>query len=226
MWRRTLSAALLVFALLLPPAASAEGEAEGKSFLAVGSAPAPAAAAGPAAAREAALADALQSAVCLAVLEVVGAERFAESMKKLGPLLERPTDAVLDYKVLAEGSAAGRPRSIVQATVAVGKLRGILAGAGLKAAEEAPVRPIFLTVEGTDNLPGFVRFRKALGAVEGVGGLQVREMRAREALLAVGFRGGAGDLAAVLRRPPFDGLALAVSEEGGDALRVRLSGGP
>lgn len=226
MRRRNLKAAALILFLLLPPFAAAQGEADWKSVVAVGSAPAPAAAGGLAAAREAALADGLQSAVCLAVLEVVGAERFAESLKKLGPLLERPADAVQDYKVLAEGAASGRQRSVVQATVAVGKLRGMLAGAGLKAAEEAAARQLTLTVEGTDNLPAFVRFRKALGAAEGVGGLQVREMRAREALLNVGFRGGAGDLAAVLRRPPFDALGLTVSEESSEALRVRLSAGP
>jgi hypothetical protein len=218
---------ILFLVLALPVLAGAQGPAELKTFTAVGTAPV--SGANPQGAREAALADGLQAAVAQAAMEVLGPESFAENLKKLNPiLLDRPEGWIQEYKVLAEAVSGKQHRTVVQAAVSVLKLREALAGtAGIAGATSAaPAQPLTLTVEGTDRLAGYVKFRKALGAADGVESFQVREMRVKEAVLSVNYRGSARDLAARLMQPPFDAFGLAVLEEGEGALRVKLPSSP
>ena len=85
-----------------------------------------------AAARDAAIANGLMQAVCLATVDIASPEGFAENFKKLNErLLDRPDEYIQDFKVLSEATFAKHHRVLVQATVAGTKIREALAGAGL-----------------------------------------------------------------------------------------------
>ncbi|MBI5580202.1 MAG: hypothetical protein HY895_13705 [Deltaproteobacteria bacterium] len=177
-----------------------------------------------AAAREAAIANGLMQAVSLATVEIASPEVFAEHFKKLSErLLDRPDEYIQDFKVLSEATFAKNHRVIVQATVAGTKIRETLAGAGLlleKAA--AGAARVALTVEGTGSLGNFVKFRKSIGGLAGIEGIQVQEMRPNETTLMVGYKGSAQDLAAALMLQPYDSFTVTIVETGDNSLRVAL----
>ena len=176
------------------------------------------------AARDAAITNGLMQAVCLATVEIASPEGFAENFKKLSELLlDRPDEYIQDFKVLSEATFAKNHRVLVQATVAGTKIREALAGAGLlreKAA--AGASRVALTVEGTGSLGNFVKFRKSLGGIAGIEGIQVQEVRPNETTLLVGYKGSAQDLAAALMLQPYDAFTVTIVETGETSLRVAL----
>jgi len=177
-----------------------------------------------AAARDAAIANGLMQAVCLATVEIASPEGFAENFKKLSELLlDRPDEYIQDFKVLSEATFAKNHRVLVQATVAGNKIREALAGAGLLR-EKAVMGAsrVALTVEGTGSLGNFVKFRKSLGGIAGIEGIQVQEMRPNETTLLVGYKGSAQDLAAALMLQPYDSFTVTIVEAGETSLRVAL----
>jgi repressor of nif and glnA expression len=78
-------------------------------------------------------------------------------------------------------------------------------------------------VEGSGNLANFVKFRKALGGISGVEGIQVKDMKPNETTLWVTYKGAASDLGAALMQQSFDAFTLAVAEAGEGVLRVSMS---
>jgi hypothetical protein len=177
------------------------------------------------AARDAAIASSLMSAVALAAVEILTPEVFAENFKKLNEqLLSRPEAYIQDFRVLSEAAVARQHRVVVKATVAVKQMGDYLAGAGLARGKTAVAsKSMAVTVEGSGNLANFVKFRRGLGGVSGVEGIQVKDMMPNETTLLVTYRGTAQDLAAALMQQAFEGLALNVSVVGEDALRVALA---
>lgn len=184
--------------------------------------------AGPAAAREAAIADAMLRAVAAALVERLPPERLAEAFRRVNDeLLGRPGDFVQDYRLLAETHAGREHRVLLQVTLNERLLRERLQEAGLAAAAPgtaaASPRPILLRVVGEAPLAHVVRFRRALLELPGVEGLQVREIRGNETALEVSFRGGAEDLALRIAAMAFDAFTVSVAEKAEDALRVVLA---
>jgi len=175
------------------------------------------------AAREAAIANGLMQAVCLATVEIASPEGFAEHFKKLSELLlDRPDEYIQDFKVLSEATFAKNHRVLVQATVAGTKIREALAGAGLLREKAATGSArVALTVEGTGSLGNFVKFRKSLGGIAGIDGIQ--EMRPNETTLLVGYKGSAQDLASALMLQPYDSFTVTIVEAGETSLRVALA---
>lgn len=177
------------------------------------------------AAREAAIAGSLMQAVALTAMEILSPEAFAENFKKLNEqLLDRPDAYIQDFRVLSETVVAKQHRVVVQATVKVKQISELLAGAGLADGKTgAPSSQLALTVEGSGNLANFVKFRKALGGISGVEGIQVRDMKPNETTLWVTYKGAASDLGAALMQQSFDAFTLAVAEAGEGVLRVSMS---
>jgi hypothetical protein len=177
------------------------------------------------AARDAAIASSLMNAVALAAIQILSPEVFAENFKKLNEqLLNRPDAYIQDFRVLSEAVVSKQHRVVVQATVAVKQIGEVMSGAGLASGRAAAdSKPVALTVEGSGNLANFVKFRKGLGTISGVEGIQVRDMQPNETTLLVTYRGTAKDLAAALMQQSFDGFALTVAEAGEGALRVALA---
>ena len=177
------------------------------------------------AAREAAIAGSLMQAVVLSVMEILSPEGFAENFKKLNEqLIDRPDAYIQDFRVLSETVVARQHRVLVQATVSTKQISELLTGAGLVGARTASTSSqLALTVEGSGNLANFVKFRKALGGITGVEGIQVRDMKPNETTLLVTYKGAATDLGAALMRQSFDAFTLAVAEAGEGVLRVSMS---
>jgi len=177
------------------------------------------------AARDAAIASSLMNAVALAAIEMLSPEVFAENFKKLNQqLLEKPDAYIQDFRLLSEAVVAKQHRVVVQATVATKRISDHLSGAGLTGGKIAGASsPLALTVEGSSNLSNFVKFRKALGSISGVEGIQVREMKPNETTLLVTYRGTAQDLATALRQQSFDTFTLTVADPMEGALRVALA---
>lgn len=177
------------------------------------------------AARDAAIAGSLMQAVALSAMEILSPERFAENFKKLNEqLLDRPDAYIQDFRVLSETVISKQHRVVVQATVNAKQIRELLAGAGLAGGKPAAaLSQLALTVEGSGNLSNFVKFRKALGGISGVEGIQVRDMKPNETTLLVTYKGAAADLGAALMQQSFDAFTLAVVEAGEGALRVSMS---
>jgi hypothetical protein len=177
------------------------------------------------AARDAAIASSLMHAVALTAMEILSPEGFAENFKKLNEhLLDRPDAYIQDFRVLSETVIAKQHRVVVQATVNARAISDRLAGAGLAGGKTAAASSqLALTVEGSGNLANFVRFRKALGGIPGVEGIQVRDMKPNETTLLVGYKGASKDLGAALMQQTYDTFTLAVAEAGEGALRVVMS---
>jgi hypothetical protein len=177
-----------------------------------------------AAAREAAIANGLMQAVCLVTADIESPEGFAENFKKLSELLlDRPDAYIQDFKVLSEATVAKNHRVLVQATVASNKIREALAGVGLLRENAATgLTRVTLTVEGTGNLGNFVKFRKSLGGMAGIDGIQVQEMRPNETTLLVGYKGSVQELAAALMLQTYDSFTVTIVETGETSLRVAL----
>ncbi len=177
------------------------------------------------AARDAAIAAGLMQAVVLTAMELLTPDGFAENFKKLNEQLLEPPDACIqDFKVLAEAVVAKQHRVVLQATVNTGRVADRLAGAGLAGGKtNVAASQLALTVEGSGNLASFVKFRKALGGIPGVEGIQLREMNPNETTLLVGYKGTPRDLAAALAQQAFDTFTLAVAEAGEGGLRVVIS---
>jgi len=177
------------------------------------------------AARDAAIASSLMNAVALAAIEILSPEVFSENFKKLNQqLLDRPDAYIQDFRLLSEAVVAKQHRVVVQATVATKRISEHLSGAGLTGGKTATASSaLALTVEGSSNLGNFVKFRKALGSISGVEGIQVREMKPNETTLLVTYRGTAQDLASALRQQSFDTFTLTVADPVEGALRVALA---
>jgi hypothetical protein len=178
-----------------------------------------------AAARDAAIAGSLMNAVALSAMEILSPEVFAENFKRLNEvLLNQPDAYIQDFRVLSEAVASKQHRVVVQANVAARRISVHLAQAGLSGARTAAAaNPLALTVEGSSNLANFVKFRKALGGISGIEGIQVRDMQPNQTTLLVNYRGSARELASALMQQSYDGFALSVAEVGEGALRVTLA---
>lgn len=176
------------------------------------------------AARDAAIADGLMNAVALAAVDILSPEVFSENFKKLNEQLLNRTDAYIqDFRVLSEAVAFKQHRVVVQATVAAKRISDHLSEAGLSGGKTARASsPVALTVEGSGSLANFVKFRKALGGISGVEGIQVKDIKPNETTLQVAFRGAAQDLASALMQQSFDTFVLTVAEVGEGALRATL----
>jgi len=222
--RRSGGAAILVAAaLILCGTAAAQRAEDTRTLVVVGAAAVQGS--NITVARDAAIANGLMQAVSLATVEIASPEGFAENFKKLSELLlDRPDEYIQDFKVLSEATFAKNHRVLIQATVAGTKIREALAGAGLLREKAATGSArVALTVEGTGSLGNFVKFRKSLGSMAGIEGIQVQEMRPNETTLLVGYKGSAQDLASALLLQPYDSFTVTIVEAGDNRLRVALA---
>lgn len=85
-----------------------------------------------------------------------------------------------------------------------------------------PTENITLTVVGTGNLGNFVRFRQELRNIDGVRDLQVQQMNANEAIIAVRFEGNAQDLGKRLGSNPYKLFSIDIRNISNDGLDIAL----
>jgi hypothetical protein len=95
-----------------------------------------------------------------------------------------------------------------------------IAAAWQKEGLEADKIEIQLT--GTRNLANFVMFRRMLNTVEGVQGVQVKELKADNAILNVDYKGKPKELADALMLNAFETFGINIYEVAEDSLRIQL----
>jgi hypothetical protein len=81
---------------------------------------------------------------------------------------------------------------------------------------------IEIQLTGTKKLANFVMFRRMLNTIQGVEGLQVRELKADNAVLNVDYQGKTGDLADALMLNAFETFGINIYEVSENSLKIQL----
>ncbi len=120
--------------------------------------------------------------------------------------------------------AGGRESLTMAGTLAGDQLAPQLASAWRKLAE-APSQ-VEMMVEGTGNLANFVKFRRALTRISGVGGIRVKEIKPNnETTLIIEYQGKAEELASELMRQNFDNFGINIYEITQENLKIAIVSG-
>ena len=112
-----------------------------------------------------------------------------------------------------------------EALASVGDLAGQELAAQLAVVwQQQAGRPavVELSIQGTEHLAGYVKFRKALNTISGVEGIRVKEIKPNQATLLVEYKGKAKDLAAALMLQNFESFGIHISEVTHNSFRVEL----
>ena len=116
--------------------------------------------------------------------------------------------------------AGGREALAMAGTLAGDQLAPQLAAAWRELVEKPS--QLEVTVEGTGNLANFVKFRRALTSISGVGGIRVKEIKPNEATLIVEYQGKAEDLASALMLQDFKNFGINIYEITQQNLKIAI----
>jgi hypothetical protein len=78
-------------------------------------------------------------------------------------------------------------------------------------------------VEGTGNLSNFIKFRRALSGISGVGGIRVKQIKPNQTTLIVEYQGKAEDLASALMLQNFENFGINIYEILPQNLKIMLT---
>jgi hypothetical protein len=117
-------------------------------------------------------------------------------------------------------SAGGREALAMAGTLAGDQLAPQLAAAWRELVEKPS--QLEVTVEGTGNLANFVKFRRVLTSISGVGGIRVKEIKPNEATLIVEYQGKAEDLASALMLQDFKNFGINIYEITQQNLKIAI----
>jgi hypothetical protein len=117
-------------------------------------------------------------------------------------------------------AAGGRAALTMAATLAGDDLAIQLDSAWRRLADQPSQVEVF--VEGTGNLANFVKFRRALTSISGVGGIRVKEIKPNETTLIIDYKGKTEELAAALMRQNFENFGINIYEITQRNLKITL----
>jgi len=118
-------------------------------------------------------------------------------------------------------TAAGRQALENAATLITQSLAGQIAESWRQA--QSGSGQLSVLVEGTGGqIASFVRFRSLLGSIPGVKGLQLTEMNANSAVMAVDYQGSPRGLAEALLGQPYDTFGINIYEISENGLKIKL----
>jgi hypothetical protein len=84
---------------------------------------------------------------------------------------------------------------------------------------------IEIVVEGTDNLTNFEKFIRIIKEIPGVKNLQIKELRTRDAVIDLEFKGNAKRLADTLMLRSYESVGINIYEVSKNHLRIELLSG-
>ena len=116
--------------------------------------------------------------------------------------------------------AGGRDALRGAASLTGDELGNQIAAAWQKEGLEADKIEVQLT--GTKNLANFVMFRRMLNTIDGVEGVQVKELKADNATLSVDYKGKTKKLADALMLNAFETFGINIYEVAEDSLKIQL----
>ncbi len=119
--------------------------------------------------------------------------------------------------------AGGREALAMTGTLAGDQLAPQLSAAWRELVEKPS--QVEVTVEGTGNLANFVKFRRALTRISGVGGIRVKEIKPNETTLIVEYQGKAEDLASALMLQDFKNFGINIYEITQQNLKIAIISG-
>jgi hypothetical protein len=117
-------------------------------------------------------------------------------------------------------STGGREALTMVATLVGDDLAIQLDAAWRRLADQPSQVEVF--VEGTGNLANFVKFRRALTSISGVGGIRVKEIKPNETTLIIDYKGKVEELAAALMRQNFENFGINIYEITQSNLKITL----
>lgn len=173
----------------------------------------------PTAHRDAAIQNGLASAVYEVMAKIYAREAITANFHTLNQIVISSSERYIEgYKVIAESRMNKTYRVLLEVIVSEERLKS--AGfSGTTARSD-----VVLVIEGTSgNIAGFVKLRGRLTDTAGVKSVQVAEMTADSAHLAVAYQGTAQDLAGVLQTMVFDTLAIDIVDVGENSIRLHLN---
>ena len=120
-------------------------------------------------------------------------------------------------------SAGSREALAMAGTLAGDQLAPQLSAAWRELVEKPS--QVEVMVEGTGNLANFVKFRRVLTSISGVGGIRVKEIKPNEATLIVEYQGKAEDLASALMLQDFKNFGINIYEITQQNLKIAIISG-
>ena len=106
------------------------------------------------------------------------------------------------------------------ASLAAETLSGKILSAWQK--EEETTNLIDIVVEGTDNLTGFEKFIRIIKEMPSVKNLQIKELKAKETILNLEFKGNAKKLADALMLRSYGSVGINITEVSKNHLKIEL----
>ncbi len=108
-------------------------------------------------------------------------------------------------------------------TLAAETLSGRILAAWQK--KEAQSNAIEIVVEGTNNLTSFEKFIRIIKEIPTVNNLQIKELKAKQAVVALEFKGNAKKLADTLMLRSYESVGINIYEVSKNHLRIELLSG-
>ena len=122
---------------------------------------------------------------------------------------------------VSEDDAAGSRQALME----VGDLAGQALSQELMTAWQVQAgqpSKIDMVIRGTSHLAYYVKFRKSLNSIPGVGAIRVKEIKPNEATLQVEYKGKPQDLAEALMQQNFEAFGINIFEVTADTVRVEI----
>jgi len=122
---------------------------------------------------------------------------------------------------VSENDAAGSRQALME----VGDVAGQALAQELTSAWQVQAgqpSKIDMVIRGTSHLAYYVKFRKSLNTIPGVGAIRVKEIKPNEATLQVEYKGKPQDLAEALMQQNFEAFGINIFEVTQDTVRVEI----
>ena len=122
---------------------------------------------------------------------------------------------------VSEDDAAGSRQALME----VGDVAGQALAQELETAWQVQAgqpSKIDMVIRGTSHLAYYVKFRKSLNSIPGVGAIRVKEIKPNEATLQVEYKGKPQDLAEALMQQNFEAFGINIFEVTADTVRVEI----
>jgi hypothetical protein len=169
---------------------------------------------------------------------VVGVSKEEKSSNTMGGTIKsyKGSVAVKAYRTDTGGTVA----SVSRAAVAAGELAAqtgqeALSNAGALTAEElskqiiaerqmaaSTVPSVEIVIIGTGELKNFVKFRKMLGTISGVSGINIKEIKPNESTITVDYNDTGDTLAEELMLKTYDSFGIDIYEVSPERLGIEL----
>ena len=127
---------------------------------------------------------------------------------------------------VSDDESAGRKKALANASMLAGKILAAQITStwtdNSPQSATSPAKMVEIIVEGTGSLSKFVMFRRILSELTGVEEIQIKEMKADEATIAVRFRGNGKKLADSLMMKSYETFGIDIFEVTPQRIKVEL----